>query len=320
MTDISRRNAIFLTAALALGACKHTGSSTMPSPSKPPAKPGRDDLVQKAIPSTGEKLTIVGIGTRDFGTNYSPESRAALREMLRVYPGLGGAVIDTAPSYRDSEQIIGELTSELALRPKLFLANKVNAGRAADVAAEVRSQFETGLQRLRTDKLDLLQIHNLAAVDQSLPPLRDWKQAGRIRYLGITTSSENQYAQMAAIMRAQTLDFVQVDYAINSREAADVVLPLAADRGMAVMINLPFGRLSAFTKTTGKPLPDFAAELGCTSWPQLLLKYVVSHPAVTVAIPGTRKVEHITDNMAAARGAMPDAAMRKRIESYYDAL
>jgi aryl-alcohol dehydrogenase-like predicted oxidoreductase len=277
-------------------------------------------LIQRAIPSSGEKLTVVGIGTRDFGTGYNAEARAALKEMLKRFPELGGQVIDTAPSYRDAEVIIGELTSELGIRPKLFLANKVNAGRAADVATEVKSQFETGLTRLKTDKLDLLQIHNLAAVPQSLPLLRDWKRAGRIRYVGITTSSEGQYEQMAAFMRAEQYDFVQVDYAINNREAADVILPLAKDRGMAVLINLPFGRNSAFAKTTNKPLPGWAKDIGCTSWPQVLLKYVVSHPAVTVAIPGTRKVEHIVDNMAAAHGELPDAAFRKRIEQTYDAL
>ena len=277
-------------------------------------------VIQRAIPSSGEKLCVVGIGTRDFGTGYNAESRAALKEMLKRFPELGGQVIDTAPSYRDSEAIIGELTSELAIRPKLFLANKVNAGRATNVAAEVQSQFETGLTRLKTDKLDLLQVHNLAAVPASLALLREWKSAGRVRYLGITTSDERQYEQMAAYMRAQQLDFVQLDYAINNREAANVILPLAQDRGMAVLINLPFGRTSAFTKTTGKPLPDWAKDIGCTTWPQVLLKYVVSHPAVTVAIPGTRKVEHIVDNMAAARGALPDMAFRKRIEQAYDAL
>lgn len=276
--------------------------------------------IKRVIPSTREELTVVGIGTRDFGTNYNAESRAALKEMLKRFPELGGSVIDTAPSYTNSETIIGGLITELAIRPRLFLADKVNAGRAPDVAAAVQSQFETALTRLNTDKLDLMQIHNLAAVDQSLPSLREWKQAGRVRYIGITTSSDNQYGQMATIMRAQTLDFVQVDYAINNRTAADVILPLAKDRGMGVLINLPFGRTSAFTKTNGKPVPDWAKDIQCTTWPQILLKYVVSHPAVTVAIPGTRKVEHIVDNMAAAHGTLPDAAFRTRIEKAYDAL
>ena len=273
-------------------------------------------LIQKAIPSTGEKLTVVGIGTRDFGS----AARDALKATLEKFPGLGGQVIDTAPSYGGSEVAIGGLVGELGIRSKLFLANKVNAGRATDLAAEVKSQFETGMQRLKTDKLDLLQIHNLAAVDQSMPLLREWKQAGRIRYLGITTSSENQYAQMATIMRAQQMDFVQLDYAINSREATDVVLPLAKERGMAVLVNLPFGRRSAFEKTNGKPVPDWAKDIDCTTWAQILLKYVVSHPAVTVAIPGTRSPEHVIDNMAAAHGRLPDDAFRKRIEQYYDAL
>jgi aryl-alcohol dehydrogenase-like predicted oxidoreductase len=315
---VTRRDALRIGlgagAAFAMNGCtRQTAGTTAPPPV--PRAPAGNPLIQKAIPSSGEKLAVVGIGTRDFGTNYNPEARAALREMLKQFPGLGGSVIDTAPSYNNSEAIIGELTNELGIRPKLFLANKVNAGPAADVPTEVRSQFETGLTRLRTDKLDLLQIHNLAAVEQSLPLLREWKQAGRIRYLGITTSSENQYPAMATIMRAQQLDFVQVDYAINSREAADVILPLAKERGMAVLINLPFGRNSAFTKTTGKPVPDWAKEIGCSTWPQVLLKYVVSHAAVTAAIPGTRKVEHITDNLVAAHGVLPDATSTPTIAS-----
>jgi aryl-alcohol dehydrogenase-like predicted oxidoreductase len=277
-------------------------------------------LIQRAIPATGEKLAVVGIGTRDFGTNYSPAARTALKDMLSRFSGLGGQVIDTAPSYRDAETIIGELTAELGIRPGLFLANKVNAGRAADVAAEVQSQFETGLTRLHTDKLDLLQIHNLAAVDTSLPLLRQWKQAGKVRYIGITTSDVGQFTQMATVMRSQSLDFIQLDYAINAREAAAALLPLAKDRGMAVLVNLPFGRRTAFEKTGNTPVPGWAGEIGCTTWAQIFLKYVVSHPAVTVAIPGTRTVEHLVDNMAAAHGQLPDAAFRTRIERAYDAL
>lgn len=273
-------------------------------------------LVQRAIPSSGEKLTVVGIGTRDFGS----ATRDALREELKAFPGLGGQVIDTAPSYGGSEVAIGDLVAELGIRSKLFLANKVNAGRASDVAAAVKQQFETGLTRLKTDKLDLLQVHNLAAVEPSLALLREYKQAGRIRYVGITTSSDNQYAQMAAIMKKEALDFIQVDYAINNRLAADTILPLAKDRGQGVLINLPFGRRSALEKTTNKPVPAWAKDIGCTTWAQIFLKYVVSHSAVTVAIPGTRSLDHLTDNMAAAHGTLPDAAMRKRIETEYDAL
>jgi aryl-alcohol dehydrogenase-like predicted oxidoreductase len=312
--DLSRRDAV----ALALGAAAAAALGYRPA--RGAARSADGTLIQHAIPSSGEKLTVVGIGTRDFGTNFDPAARTALKEMLQHFPELGGQVIDTAPSYRNAEQILGELAAETAVRPKLFLADKVNAGRAANVAAEISSQFETGLARLRTKTLDLVQIHNLAAVAESLPLLREWKQAGRVRYIGITTSDTGQFAQMASIMRAQSLDFIQVDYAINSREAATEILPLARDRGMAVLVNLPFGRRTAFEKTGAHPVPDWAKDIDCTTWAQVFLKYVVSHPAVTAAIPGTRSLEHAKDNMAAAHGRLPDAAFRTRIERTFDSL
>jgi aryl-alcohol dehydrogenase-like predicted oxidoreductase len=308
--DISRRTALRLSvgAGIALSLRRLAGLDAL--------VPQGGALIQHAIPSSGEKLTVVGIGTRDFGS----ATREALSSVLAQFPALGGQIIDTAPSYGGSEAAIGDLTATLKIRPKLFLANKVNAGRAANAATEVQSQFEAGLTRLKTDKLDLLQIHNLAAVDQSLPLLREWKQSGRIRYVGVTTSSIGQYGQMATIMRAQTLDFIQVDYAINAREAADMILPLARDHGMGVLVNLPFGRTTAFGKTTNKPLPGWAKEIECTTWAQVFLKYVVSHPAVTATIPGTRSLDHVLDNMAAAHGTLPDAALRTRIEKSYDSL
>ncbi len=272
---------------------------------------------RKAIPSSGERLPIVGIGTRDYESE-TPGVRAELKEVLRRFPELGGEVIDTATGYRRgaSETVIGELVSELGNRDQLFLATKVNA---RDKAAGV-AQIEQSFQRLRTDRIDLIAVHNLRDTATQLETLREMNQAGRIRYVGITTSFDRQYEEFEATMKAQTLDFVQVDYALDNRGAGDRILPLAADRGMAVMVNLPFGRGRLFAAVRNKPLPDWARKIDCTSWAQIFLKYIVSHRAVTCAIPGTRRVRHLVDNMQAAQGRLPDASMRQRMERFFDSL
>jgi len=180
--------------------------------------------------------------------------------------------------------------------------------------------MEESLRRLHTDRIDLMQIWNLSSPDLLLPLLDEWKAAKKIRYTGITTSNDRQYAQLETLMQAHKFDFIQVDLAIDNRGAQDRLLPLAAERGMGVLINLPFGRTRVFQKVLGKPLPDWAKEIDCTSWAQLFLKYIVGHPAVTCVIPGTEKVEFVVDNLGAARGRLPDVAMRKQIETYFDAL
>ncbi|HEY4658076.1 MAG TPA: aldo/keto reductase, partial [Gemmatimonadaceae bacterium] len=182
------------------------------------------------------------------------------------------------------------------------------------------AQMEESLRRLHTDRIDLMQIWNLSSPDLLLPLLDEWKAAKKIRYTGITTSNDRQYAQLETLMQAHKFDFIQVDLAIDNRGAQDRLLPLAAERGMGVLINLPFGRTRVFQKVLGKPLPDWAKEIDCTSWAQLFLKYIVGHPAVTCVIPGTEKVEFVVDNLGAARGRLPDVAMRKQIETYFDAL
>lgn len=272
------------------------------------------NLIEKPIPSTGEKLPVIGMGTARFFDAVTPE----LREVIRRFPELGGKVIDTAPSYSNAEQVVGDIISELKARPRYFLATKVTGpGRDRDSGI---AQMEQSFKRLRTDRIDLMQIHNLIGVDQRLPVLREWKQAGRFRYIGATTSFARQYDAFEKLMRDQALDFVQVDYSIDDRVVEQRILPLAAERGMAVLVNSPFRRGRTFQRVNGKPLPDWAAELGVTTWAQVFLKYLASHPSVTCVIPGTERVQYLVDNMVAAHGHLPDAALRRRIEQYYDGL
>lgn len=271
-----------------------------------------NEMATRVIPATGERVPVIGIGTaRRFDVGAGEAERAPLRAVLADLPRLGGRVVDTAPSYGAAETVIGDLLAELGNRDEIFLATKVGAGRNG-VAAGI-AEMEASLRRLRADRLDLLMVHNLAGIDQMLPVLREWKAAGRIRYLGMSTSFENQYDAFAAVMAREPLDFIQVDYAIDNRSAEQRILPLAADRGMAVLTNLPFGRGRVFQAFGARPLPPWATELGIASWAQFALKYVVSHPAVTVAIPGTARPQYLVDNLAAGRGPMPDAATRERM-------
>jgi aryl-alcohol dehydrogenase-like predicted oxidoreductase len=274
-------------------------------------------LIQKKIPSTGETLPIIGLGTaRRYEDVKSDGDKVPLRETIRRFQELGGKVIDTAPSYGTAEAVVGELVDGLKNRDSLFLATKVslrNTGREAGVA-----QIEQSFKRLRTGKIDLIAVHNLRDTDTQLATLRELKQTGRIRYVGITTSFDKQYGEFEQTMKRETLDFIQVDYALDNRDAGARIVPLAADRGMAVMINLPFGRGRLFNAVQGKKLPEWAAEIDCASWAQFFLKYIVSHPAVTCAVPGMAKAEYVIDNLGAARGRLPDAAMRKRMEQFID--
>ena len=271
-------------------------------------------LITKPIPSSGERIPVVGIGTARRYDNTTPEARTEIKEVLRLYPTLGGKLIDTAASY--GEPLVGELVSELGNREKLFLATKVGVGGRGGPGGKDAglAQIERSLQRLRTNKIDLIAVHNLGDTDTQLGTLRDLKSAGRIRYVGVTTSTDNQYEALEAVMKSQKLDVVQVDFAIDNRNAAERILPLAQDRGMAVMANLPFGRERLWNAVQGKPLPEWAAEFDCTTWAQFFLKYIASHPAVTCAIPGTARVKYVQDNMQASHGRLPDAAMRTRME------
>jgi aryl-alcohol dehydrogenase-like predicted oxidoreductase len=271
-------------------------------------------LILKPIPSTGEKIPVIGMGTARYFDSVTPE----LREVIKRFPELGGKLIDTAPSYSNAESVVGDIIAELNARPKYFLATKVT-GPDSDRESGQR-QMEDSFKHLHTDRVDLMQIHNLIGVAERLPLLREWKQAGRIRYIGATTSFARQYDAFEKLMRDQSLDFIQVDYSIDARNVEQRILPLAAERGMAVLVNSPFRRGRTFQRVQDKPLPSWTAELEVTTWAQLFLKYLASHPAVTCVIPGTEKVQFLVDNMVAAHGRLPDAAMRKRIEQYYDGL
>jgi aryl-alcohol dehydrogenase-like predicted oxidoreductase len=272
-------------------------------------------LIEKKIPSSGESLAVIGLGTaRRYEAIATEAERAPLRETLREFKGLGGRVIDSSPTYGTAEAVVGDLVSELKIRDGLFIATKVStSGKEAGVR-----QIEQSFKALRTPKIDLIAVHNLRDTATQLATLRDLRQSGRIRYVGITTSFENQYPDFERVMKAEKLDFIQVDYALDNRKTGERILPLAADRGMAVMINLPFGRGRLFNAVQGKKLPEWAGEFDCRTWAQFFLKYIVSHPAVTCAVPGMAKAEYVRDNLGAARGRLPEAAMRRRMENFID--
>jgi aryl-alcohol dehydrogenase-like predicted oxidoreductase len=285
------------------------------APRPPPPVP----LMTKAVPSTGERLAVVGVGTNNYSPT-TPEERAARREVLAGLTAAGASVIDTAPSYRQSEEVIGELLADIGNRKQAFIATKVtapdgNLQRGVDM-------IEESFRRLKTDVIDLLQVHSLNGVDVLFPHLIELKAKGRVRYIGVTTSSSSQHAELVQIIKTQPVDFVQVNYSLGNRESAESVLPAALEKRVGVLINLPFGgrntNSNLFSRVAGQDLPDWAAAIDARNWSQVFLKYVVSHPAVTVAIPGMTKFGHLEDNLEAIRTRMPDALTRLRIERYWD--
>jgi aryl-alcohol dehydrogenase-like predicted oxidoreductase len=283
-------------------------------PRPPPAGP----LMTKPVPSTGERLVAIGVGTNNYSPT-TPEERTARREVLAGLTASGASVIDTAPAYRQSEEVIGALLAEIGNRKQAFIATKVTAPEGS--LEKGVAMLEESFVRLKTDVLDLVQIHSLNGVEVLFPHLFELKAKRRIRYVGITTSSSSQHTQMVEIMKAQPIDFIQVDYSLANRAAAEAVLPTALEKKIAVLINLPFGGRregNLFSRVGAQGLPEWAAEINASSWGQLFLKYVVSHPAVTAAIPGMTKIGHLEDNLGALRGRMPDAAMRARMEKYWD--
>jgi aryl-alcohol dehydrogenase-like predicted oxidoreductase len=309
---VSRRAVV--RAGAVLGATWALGRQTLAAgePSLP--------LIRKPIPSTKEMLPAVGVGTNNF-TASSPDELAARKAVLERLAQLGGSIVDTAAIYGQSEDVIGRHVAELHLRERLFLSTKVMV-QNGDVERG-KAQIETSFRKLQTQKIDLLHVHNLASTDAMIPVLQQLKQAGRIRYIGMTTSFTGQHAEMLAAMRKHPVDFIQVDYSIGNRAAADDIFPLAQEKGIAVMLNVPFGGrrgANLLAKASSHPLPDWAKEIDATSWAQVMLKYVLSHPAVTCAIPGTTQVAHLEDNLAGARGRLPDAALRRRMEQTWDAL
>lgn len=278
---------------------------------------GPIDLIRKVIPSSGEEVPVIGLGTSRYGVGTSEAERAPLRAALERFHDLGGKVIDTAPMYRSSETVLGTLISELGIRNDLFIATKVDRTNGRDAS---HAQMHESIARLRTHTFDLMQVHNLRGWRESLPLMREWQQDGRIRYIGITTSRSSQYEDFEKLMRNEKLDFIQVNYSLEQRESAQRILPLAADNGVAVIVNRAFGGGRIFDRVGKQPLPDWAQEFGCATWAQFLLKYAVSHPVVTVAIPGMTKAHHVDDNIGAAQGRLPTADERQIQEDFFDNL
>ncbi|MGI9258235.1 MAG: aldo/keto reductase [Gammaproteobacteria bacterium] len=272
-------------------------------------------LIEKTIPSTGESIPVVGLGARNFRTRWGDVE--TYRAAIRAFTDLGGKLIDSAPAYDDSEGLIGRLVEELGVRDDVFLASKVDSQSSDDAIVSV----ENSLRALRADAIDLMQVQNLADVDAQLSALRGMKTDGKFRYIGVSVWLPNEQTQLIEIIeRGEPLDFIQVDYAMDSRRADARLLPLAADNGIAILANLPFGRGRLFAEIDDEPLPDWAADIDCDSWAQVFLKFVVSNPSVTCVIPGTTDADHVVDNLGAARGRLPDAAMRRMMEQYIDEL
>jgi diketogulonate reductase-like aldo/keto reductase len=265
----------------------------------------------RPIPSSGERLPVIGVGTwQTFDVGNDAMARAPLREVLKILAGSGARVVDSSPMYGSSESVAGDLITELGLRPQLFIATKVwTSGRADGIR-----QMESSLRRLRVERLDLMQVHNLLDVATHTRTLKAWKAEGKVRYIGITHYTSSAYDEVARWLRTGDYDFLQINYSLDEREAEQRLLPLAQERKVAVIVNRPFGQASLFRRVRGKAPPEWArAELGAESWAQFFLKWIVGHPAVTCAIPGTSKPEHLRDNLGAAIGPLPDAAQRARM-------
>lgn len=263
----------------------------------------------RPIPSTKEALPVIGCGTW-VGFGHAPGSAEYQRlpGVLQALFDAGGTVLDSSPMYGRAEQTSGELLAASKDRPKAFLATKVwTRGREAGIA-----QMEQSFAHLKTERIDLMQVHNLVDWRTQLATLRDWKAKGRIRYIGITHYTASAFGEVEAVLRAEKLDFLQINYAIDDREVEKRLLPLAAERGVAVIVNQPFGGGGLLRGLRDKPLPGWAAEIGATSWAQVLLKFTLSHPAVTCVIPGTSRPEHMADNAKAGSGPVPDAAFWRR--------
>lgn len=276
-----------------------------------------EGLIQRKMPGSDERVPVIGIGTaRRYDVSQNDPRRSELKEVLRQFAAAGGKVIDTAPSYGSAEGVVGDLVSELGVRQSLLLATKVGATRKEAGIQQIEESF----RRLHTKQIDCIAVHNLMNAAEHLALLRDLKAEGRIRYVGISTSFEKQHAELENIVKREKPDIVQVDYALDNRRAGERIIPAAAERGIGVMINLPFGRGRLFRAAQDKPLPKWAAEFDCHTWAQFFLKYIVSHPGVTCAIPGTAQLKYLADNLGAARGRLPDQAMRRRMEDFIDTL
>lgn len=305
-SGITRREAIASGLAAASG-CAHFGALA--------AAPAAA-LQTRLIPATGERLPVIGVGTSqvfEYPTSDAAvhaERRAVLEAMLAG----GASLIDTAPSYGNAEANVGALLAQLRARNRFFIATKVGV---KDSAAESRAEMQQSLQRLQVEKIDLLQLHNVRTADTDLAVLREWQKAGRTRYVGVTHWRDTSHDVLAEVLKRQKPDFVQINYSLDARAAEDRVLPTARDNGIAVLINVPFGRNRLFNAVRGKPVPEFAKEFGAASWAQVFLKFILANEAVTCVIPGTDKPEYMKDNVAAGTGATLTAAQRRQILDHW---
>jgi len=275
------------------------------------------ERLQRPIPKTGETIPAVGLGTwQAFDVAGDAAETAQAREALKALVDLGGRVIDSSPMYGSAESVSGQLADELRVKAKLFVATKVwTSGKQAGIR-----QMEDSMRKLRVERLDLMQVHNLVDAGTHLATLRDWKSADRVRYLGVTHYHAGAHADLEKIIRPGDIDFVQVNYSLAEPEADRRLLAVAADSRTAVIVNRPFAEGSMFRRVKDKPLPDWATEIGCASWAQFFLKWILGHPFVTCAIPGTRNPKHVADNLGAASGPLPDEAMRRRMSVYFESL
>lgn len=285
----------------------------------------RQPLLTRAIPSSGQQLPLIGLGSSaTFSQVARSEDASALREVLRTLVDQGGKVFDTAPSYGASEEVAGRIASELAITDEIFWATKVNvAGRGPDAQADpaaARAQIETSFERIGKPVIDLIQVHNLGDVPTQLGILRGLKEAGRVRYLGVTSTSKAAYPRLIEVMRSEPLDFIGIDYAIDNRDVEETILPLAAERGIGVLVYAPFGRTRLWQRVGERALPDWAAEFDAATWGQFFLKFVAAHPAVTCVTPATSRASNLVDNLGAGRGRLPDAAQRRRMIELVESL
>lgn len=281
-------------------------------------------LITRAVPSTGELLPAVGLGSSaTFSQVARSEDVAGLRDVLKTMVDKGATVFDTAPSYGASEEVAGRLGAELGITDKVFWATKVNVvGRGATTAdpAAARAQIESSFTKLKKKKIDLIQVHNVADVPTQLGILKEYKAQGKVKYIGVTSTSEQQYPELISVMKSQPLDFIGIDYAVDNLEVEKEILPLARDRKIGVLVYVPFGRTRLFRRVGDRPVPEWAAEIGVTSWAQFFIKFALGHPAVTCVTPATSQAKHMIDNLGGGVGKLPDEAMRKRMVAFVEAL
>ena len=281
-------------------------------------------MITRAIPSTGEELPIIGLGSSaTFSRVARSEDVSALRGVLTTLLDNGGSLFDTAPGYGASEEVAGSIIDDMNAQDRVFWATKLNVAGRGGGAADPDSaweQVETSFERIQKTPIDLIQVHNLGDPPTQLAILDELKAEGRVRYTGITCTSQGRYDEFAQVMRDYSLDFIGVDYAVDNRLAAETILPLAQDRGIAVLVYAPFGRTRLWSRVSGRDVPEWAAEFGATSWAQFFLKYVAAHPAVTVITPATSRPANMLDNLGGGRGELPDAATLQRMAETVDAL